>query len=532
MKLVPTGEQVTAIDLVNVEQFVKLVAFAGCSKTTTLTMVAHQLNERSLYLAYNKAMADDAKGKFPEWVTVKTTHSQAFGLYGSQLASKLNRPSGGYVNVCGTGSEIARYFHAKPIMRKVAGVWVPFITAPGIGVAIKETVNSFEFSADREIEFKHISHTALRDKEASQISPEILKEYRRVVLNAAQKLWSLRTDPTSDILCTHDTYLKLYQLSNPDLSGYKIIYLDEGQDTNECVLDIIKRQVNSKIVVVGDPYQQIYQFRGSINAMQKLPYKMTGLSQSFRFGQEIADIANAILSCGGPKVNIRGWENVKSRVLESVDQSKLTFTYTILYRTNMALILDAVEYLEKGKKVNLEIDVKDFIKLLESALELKNGNKAGVKHESLLAYLDWGDFTAEVEGKSSDLSRIHKIIEENRHEKIITMLKTQKNVPKPDIIMTTAHKSKGREFDVVILASDFPSNYNQQGEWVGLNEAERNLLYVGSTRARRVLVTNRTVKEILNRLAGHSDASKVSAEFNDQMRKQIKELTKDMEFQG
>jgi superfamily I DNA/RNA helicase len=75
----------------------------------------------------------------------------------------------------------------------------------------------------------------------------------------------------------------------------------------------------------------------------------------------------------------------------------------------------------------------------------------------------------------------------------------QRNTDDPEIILTTAHKSKGREWDVVWLASDFPSNWNNKGEWVGLRDEERNLLYVAVTRARKHLIYNDTVKELLDR---------------------------------
>lgn len=512
MKLVPTDEQLVAIDVVMNNQFTKLNAFAGCSKTTTLMMVANQVDMNSLYLAFNKSMAVEAEEKFPSWVTVKTTHALAFAKFGRDIATKLKRPSGQYVNVCGTGTEVARYFRIKDIRYPVGGIY-KLITSAGIGRAVRETVNAFEYSADPHITSAHVSKCALKDKK--DLPSTVISAYYRTVLDHAKRLWSLRTDPSSDILATHDTYLKLYQLSKPDLSSYPMIYLDEAQDTNECVLDIIKNQTASKIVVVGDMYQQIYQFRGSINAMALLPYAESKLTQSFRFGQPIADIANAILSCGSTKTDIRGWEKATSRVLESKVGITPPRGCTILYRTNMALVLDAVDYLHAGKKVNLEIDVKDFTKLLESAMELKNGNMKGVKHENLLPYASWYDFEDEVTNSSSELSRVYTIVEDGDYERVIGMLKTQSNVDKPDLILTTAHKSKGREFDMVMLADDFPSNFNSEGEWVGLNDMERNLLYVGATRARRVLVLNSTIQEILNRgriPAGQLPLAKISDE--------------------
>lgn len=494
MKLVPTIEQVTAIDVVKNNQRVKLNAYAGCSKTTTLSMVAHDLCAPSLYLAYNKSMAVEAREKFPEWVRVSTTHALAYAVYGRQLATKLKRPQGAYKNVCGTGGEIARYFKVKGIFLTCG----ESITANGIGLAIKETVNRFEYSADKTITAKHVSPAGIK-KVKGKLDQVEQMVYIDLVKKHAEMLWALRTNLNSNILATHDTYLKQYQLSEPDLSGYDVLYLDEGQDTNECVLDIVIRQTKPKVVVVGDEFQQIYQWRGSVNAMGKLPFVESKLSQSFRFGQAIADLANVVLSQNGVVTNIRGWEQCESTATYYHEQGEIEGCYTLLYRTNMMLVLDAVEFIQQGKKINLEIDVSDFVKLLESAVELKNGNMKGVKHEEMLPYESWSDFYKEVQGTGGELGRVFNIIDSGDVFKVLGMLRMQHNSDNPEMILTTAHKSKGREWDVVYLASDFPSNWNNKGEWVGLRDEERNLLYVAVTRARKHVIYNDTVKELLDR---------------------------------
>lgn len=504
-KLTPTTEQVAAQEIVKGNHRVKLNAYAGCSKTTTLVMVADQLPMNSLYLAYNKAMATEAKEKFPAWVKVSTTHALAYAVYGRELQHKLKRPTGAYKNVCGTGGEIARYFKIKDYALDEFGL--ARITAAGIGVAIKETVNAFEYSADEIMTQKHVSGAGIKKLKQSQLSPEVLLQYSAIVLKNAKLLWELRKNPNIDVLATHDTYLKLYQLSKPDLSKYEVIYLDEGQDTNQCVLDFIMSQTVPKVVVVGDGYQQIYQWRGSVNAMEQLPFVEGKLSCSFRFGQAVADVANTVLNTAGGHIGaaIKGWEGCESETHSFYDMpeeevAKLG-SYTLLYRSNMALILDAVSLLGKGKKVNLEIDVKDFVKLLESAVELRANNMKGVKHEELLPYESWKDFAEEVGGTGGELGRIHKIIDEGDVYTVLGRLATHRNVDNPDVVMTTAHKSKGREWDRVVLANDFASCWNSKGEWVGLSDAERNLLYVAVTRARKLLVWNSTVQELMDRVS-------------------------------
>lgn len=506
-KLVPTSEQLAAVALVEANQRVKLNAYAGCSKTTTLSMIAEMQCTPSLYLAYNKAMATEAAQKFPSWVTVKTTHALAYAVFGRQLQSKLKRPAGAYQNVCGTGGEIAKFFKLEDFESNHFDKKVP---KAAMGLAVKETVNRFEYSSSQAMGHEHVSFGPLA-KVTKKLDTYDEARYVRIVLEAARKLWALRTNLKSNVLATHDTYLKLYQLSKPDLSQYDIIYLDEGQDTNDCVLDIIAGQSHPKIVMVGDGYQQIYSWRGSVNAMKKLDYIEGILTQSFRFGPEVAEVANLILSSpdGERQTEIRGWDQLDSKVYSFEDSYALQESYTMLYRTNMTLVLDAVEMIAEGKKVNLEIDVSDFVKMLDSAVELRDGNMTKVKHEEILPYATWKDFCNEVAGTGGELGRVHQIVDSGRVYHVMGMLSKQRNCEAPDITLTTAHKSKGREWDIVVLADDFPSGYNKDGQWTGLTEMEQNLLYVAATRAKKALYVNNTIRQMQTRYEAVNNMGKL-----------------------
>lgn len=52
-------------------------------------------------------------------------------------------------------------------------------------------------------------------------------------LRAVRTLWQAMSDPDGTFPVTHDTYLKLFQLSGPDLSRrWDTILFDEAQDAN------------------------------------------------------------------------------------------------------------------------------------------------------------------------------------------------------------------------------------------------------------------------------------------------------------
>ncbi len=234
-------------------------------------------------------------------------------------------------------------------------------------------------------------------------------------------------------------------------------------------------------------------FNGAVNGMKEISCPEAALTKSFRFGQPIADLASAILDY---KLKIVGNENIESMVSDKnvIDESK---PYTILFRGNMELIFTAVQYISEGKDVQVYVDLREFVKTITSAKELKAGNLKGVKAEKIIPFENWEELVEE--GKTDpELSRLAKIIDGEDADRIVKQLKDHKNDNHAHITMLSAHKSKGLEWEQVILANDFVSNYDKKGRWVGLSEQERNLLYVAATRAERRLQYNATVGEILD----------------------------------
>lgn len=527
--LVPTDEQNKVCEMSKLHKMMKISAYAGAAKTSTLCMVADGLVVPSLMLTFNKSLAEEAKERFPSWVECRTTHSLAYQHFGAPMQKKLKRPVGAYKNVAGTGTEIAKYFKTGDFIYQLKGEYdTRRLKAGGVGVAIKETVAKFEQSADNEMSYKHVSVSPcdsmlLRDEAA-------MRSFKYLVLGAAQKLWALRIDLRSDVLATHDTYLKLYQLSKPDLSKYEILYLDECQDVNEVVLDIFLQQIGRcRLYAVGDGFQNIYSWRGAVNAMMQLDWPEASLSKSFRFGQAIGDLADIILADNGViQTSVKGWEKLNTEVMPKYDvpQEVWNGPYTMLFRTNGALIFEAVELMERGKRVNLEIDVSDFTKLLDSAVELERGNLAKVKHESLIQFASWKEMQVEAEIVQGELLRVFNMVENKSVYKVLGVLGKHRNYDNPDVILTTAHKAKGREWDVVILADDFPSPYNKQGEWVGLQDMERNLLYVAVTRTKKLLGYNETVTHMRNRVRNQTNS-----DFDNFVGKQVRQLERELAYQ-
>lgn len=483
MTLKATQEQEAIVDLASRGASFKITAFAGAAKTTSLVMVSKAVEHQSLYLAYNKRMADEAKMKFPEWVEVRTVHSLAYGFSGTRIAHKLKRPVGHYVNVAGTPSEIGRYFGIKTI--RLADD--KKITSVALGQVVRDTVNAFENSSDDFLTEKHIVYGQLTKWiKARKIS---IQEVGRLTLKHAQDLWKLRSDPNSNVLATHDTYLKMYQLSKPDLSEYRTIYLDEAQDSNNCVLDIVLNQP-SQLIIVGDSLQSIYQWRGSIDALEKVNLPEKKLTKSFRFGQIVADIAKTIIA-PSKVVEIEGFDQCDTKIIMS--QSKMPFPYTKIFRTNTELLIEAIEKLDKGLSVYIEVDTTDLVRSIESCVALKEDRKKDVKHDMFIGCDTWSDAILECK-TDLKMKQIVEMVVTNAHIRVLSLLATYRKPDVYDVLFITAHKSKGLEWDNVVIADDYPSVF-YDGEY-DLEDQERNLQYVANTRARKHLCFGSSVGDI------------------------------------
>lgn len=489
MKLTPTKQQVAIIEAARTAPAMKIVAGSGSAKSTTLCMIAEDQKVPCLYLAYNKAMATEAKEKFPDNVECRSTHSLAYKYCGIQIAHKLSRPEGGYVNVAGTPTEIAKYYNVAPI--KVGED--SYINSAYLSCIIKETVAKFEQSKRKNICKKSIPYNT-EDDIVKRYGKEFVSKVKKVVLEVATRLWKDRCNPASKVLATHDTYLKLFELSDIEINDYTVVFLDEAQDANNCTISILDSKFpNSKIYVVGDDYQQIYQFRGSVNALSSMKGQAYTLSKSFRFGHNIADIATKIL---GGKFVLEGNEKVKS-VVGSSDLISKHEKRTEIFRTNSALIERGISLLAEGVSVFIDYDTRDFINKLTSTQALHDGAIKNVKHVSILPFNEFSELVVEAE-HDNELKRLASIVSGGLVGHYISALTYYKKPNVYDVHLITAHRSKGLEFENVMLASDFPSVFDKNGAYVGLQEFEENLLYVAATRAKKKLQYNNTVADILS----------------------------------
>ena len=471
-------------------------AIAGAAKSSSLVVVAHNNPTKSLYLTFSKALAVEAEEMFPRHVECRTIHSLAYREKGVDIAHKLSRPRGVYRNVAGTGSEIAKYYKIKHL--EVAEDTI--IKNTLIGLMVKQTIAKYEASDSLLISKDHLPHALIKVSKnkykglPKKVLDKVMSNLYKIILRYTNELWIDRQDSHSPVLATHDGYVKMWALTNP-IIDCKLLYLDELQDSAMVFMGVVKNQVGKcKMIMVGDVDQNLYAWRYSVNGLALIEGKQMNLEQSFRYGQRTADLAMTILDNGRKMI---GSPDMDTKVghKDIVDTTK---HYVKLFRMNASLLQEALEYIAEGQKVNIHVDVKGYIKMLESAEALYMGQPKKVKHEEIVPFDTWEELKDE--SKSSGiLARVYNTVQKGDTHRTITLLHSHKNTSTPDITLMTCHASKGQTFDYVVLAEDFESNYEKSGVWKGIDEAERRLLYVGVTRAKFGVQYNNTVRELVEK---------------------------------
>jgi hypothetical protein len=461
-EIVATAEQEKAMAFMNSGKDTKVQAPAGSGKTWLLKQGSASMPERrGTYLAFNKAIADEAKATFPGNVECRTGHSLAFGAVGRKYAHRL-KPLPGF--------KLANEFDI--------GATHMYPTKTAKGYLILDTIRNFCFSNDDELGVKHVPYLG---KKISDI--ELLEFSYQELPIQAQKIMSLMMDENENIPITHDLYLKMWALGKPKINKDFLLF-DEAQDANPVILGVMQNQTHMQKIFVGDQYQQIYGWRGALNAMTSVPHDCaTHLSQSFRFGQPIADVANDILQKYTPH------DEFPIKIIGNPDQHSVVEEITdcpdaIICRTNGGVISHIFNYIE-DYKVYLQGGAYQLTSLIKGAQALKEGRKTA--NQELALFNNW-DEVVEYSQSSSDgkaLGVMIKLMDNYGADTLMDLLKqTVSKASEADVTLTTAHKAKGLEWGKVKLGDDF---FYPEKEGQLLNSGEVNVLYVAATRALNVL---------------------------------------------
>jgi superfamily I DNA/RNA helicase len=445
-------------------RLVTVTAYAGTGKTTTLKEFAKaRRSEKMLYLVFNRSMADESRSAFRECYNVKisTFHALAYRYHGKDYARRLGN---------------IRPYDLRRYMQK----W----DMPGNYEAVSclfQIVQTFLMSADADIA---TTVERLHPERKLEIAARGIDQQKLV--DAATDIWADMRG--RELPMPHNGYLKLLQLEQMPLDCDWIL-VDEAQDISDCMIDILVG-AGKKMVLAGDPYQQIYAWNGAVNALAKVSGNGATrrfLTQSFRCPPEIARLADAYLQTLNAPKTFRG-----ATARRTADGPE-----AVIARTNLGLF----DLIVEADSANAHIyytggfDAYEYRSLVD-IYRLKCNEHSKIRDRFIGHFSDYDEFAEYAENAADGTLRAKKQIVKKYGESLPDLYRRMSTreaaaAKDADLIVSTAHRVKGREFESVRLHSDFvnihdliyKASVGKKREPVKASAEELHLIYVAVTRS-------------------------------------------------
>ena len=502
-----TREQEAVVEASRTVKRLKVEALAGTGKTTVLVAVARDIKTRSpikriLYTAFNRMVVDEVADKIRRFADCATVHSLALQSVGSDFVRwkfennpKRLRPSDAAQRL---GITSIFTFETRSFSRPESGKMVHAEIKPAQQFRLaRRSVECFMRTPDKRIGIQHVDDSMFSRRHGETlVLPEIVQHH---VVTLAEQLWQATIAPNANRFeFDHDHYMKMWHLSEPKLA-YDTVLFDEAQDADPLMRDVVERH-QGQVIWCGDRFQSIYSWRGAVNAMEQVAVDETlYLTQSFRFGQQIADVANNFLTRLGSRP-IHGRPDLESTV------GIVTNPDAELYRLNISALIRFVELIQRGERPVINLDLVTLSMRIEALGRLLRGERSDnpefEQFEDLAGLVAWltdedidpGEFEItmkrllQLSGSSAKLNKVDDIDIDRTHSWLQTLenaiaLARNSEIAQTGRLLSTVHRVKGLQFDSVYVGDDFP---NLDVKWLESPSVREqwHLAYVAVTRAK------------------------------------------------
>jgi len=459
-------------------------AVAGSGKTTTLVECGNKIpqGKRSIFLAFNSAIAKEMNNRLPSNVEGRTLHSIGFGIIRDNTTVDIKVDNDKVflaltkaLDKAGYEGTKEQYSHKISMLKKIVG----FIKAFNCDYTKFEEVNDIVLLQNIEYEIDDMDMDIIAS-----------------VMNTG--LSNLDTIDYDDMI-----YI-------PVKMGYKAktfdwVFVDEVQDLNMVQLELVKIVCNgnTRIIAVGDRYQSIYAFRGADknsmdNFKEHFKAKEMPLSICYRCPKSHIVLAKTIVPAIEPS------ETAEEGILKdlSMDEAveKADNKDLIICRSNAPLLKMAFRLIRAKKKavirgrdiskgiINLVKKYKNVISVDDLAERITKSQRL---QESKLRLIEDGKLSRGKKGAvetSIDVCETALVLLENCE----SIREVEGNIKKifteygDGIICSSVHKAKGLEADRVFILnySQMPSKRAETEQEI---QQEMNIKYVAVTRAKHEL---------------------------------------------
>jgi superfamily I DNA/RNA helicase len=491
-ELTPTDEQVACIDAARRGENLMIKAMAGCTKTSTLEMIALTASTiPSLYVAFAKKNVKEAEKVMPGHFDVKTANGLGHSAWARAIGKKLTLEEKKLGNIL---KEVTKANKVSLTTDDFIGLIALARRARTMGLVprgyqqglLPDTPESWELIADSIY---------------TDISEEQTWLCRAVLLESIRQAYQGVID--------FDDQIYMSALFGGVFPRYPRVVVDEGQDLNPLNHIQVSKTAIAQLAVVGDPRQAIYAFRGadssSMDTMRGLRSDWTDLplSTTFRCPRRVVERQQshapgynaAASNADGEIKELSGpWH-----IAEHLNGSALA----VLCRNNAPLIGTALRLISQGHGCTmLGRDLgKGLAKLLKDLTKTTN-DVAMALHE----VHDWA--TAErhkaiangkeerialIEDKAECLQTILSYTDVKTVGDALSAIDKMFAADNLKIMLSTGHKAKGLEWPTVVHLDPWriPSKYAKASAAAGNPtplEQDMNLKYVIETRTQNTLI--------------------------------------------
>ena len=448
----------------SINEIVAIKSVAGSGKTTTLLNLSKiHKNKKILYLAFNRCLIDEIENKIYD-KKIENLYPRTFDSLIREIFIKNNNfdPNIIYLKPQNIGDYIS-YFKDKYYNVKKCYV-----------NGINKFCNQVEYNNPK------------------LFASKVLNKKNGLV----EEIWHKMVN---NEIITFDSMRKLVELNhwakNIIDEKYDMIFIDEAQDFDNVMLKILLQDTTLPKLFVGDSLQAIYEWKGSINAFDKLPKEALILEfySTFRIGNPgCKEISDKFDDC---------WMISKSKNKTIIKSNVIPEnSYVYLFRTWKKLLqtaqqLDDIWIYDYDKQ-------KELIKKLhEKMKKCKKLNKNDLD--------EYGD----------DLPYfLQKLSEEELTDLLDDIENNLVEYDDANIILHTIHSYKGLENDTIRIADDIDI------------KKEENIYYVALTRGMKEIIldklevkTNRTEKNLNNiqQNLNNVNFEEIFSEINNDLLKEL-----------
>ena len=460
-----TDEQ---LDILNAATMSKdnlmISALAGTGKTTTLEAIEHVLPRGPiLYLVFNKKNANEAEGRMLSTTTVRTFNSIGHRIWAQSQSRQLK------VDPKKSGTILKSIIDAAPSQHRDA-IWSVFSEVTQ-GVALAKAVG--------------------------YVPEGVYPNAKRLVTRAQFYciLDEVPDDLTADLIDTvliqsiKACYEGLIDYNDqpymPALFGgifpkFPTVLVDEYQDLSPVNHALLEKLTKGRLIGVGDPYQNIYGFRGAKAggmALATASYHCHELPLSTSFRCPSAIVRNVRWRVPHFRWLTKGGSVERPARFRIND---LPEDATIICRNNAPLFRLAMQLLGAGRSISLAgSDIGPRLVGIMRKLGPETLDRAGL----LAAIEEWLQGKLAKESKTAeDTAACMKVFAE-RGKNLGQAIAYAEHLFKQQgrLYLTTGHKAKGLEWSTVVHLDPWLVRRDP-------HEQNMNLDYVISTRSRDRLI--------------------------------------------